>query len=237
MLEHRRPVLCAFKDTAIARHALRARRGSRTPSRRRSWSPTPSTLWASRYHPPGTWSRRRSPSKTWNGPRADGRSANSTLPPSWSAVQASSPELLEGQPIPGLLELAASRGARLIVTGTAARVGLDRILKGSVTGELAAHAPCPVIAVPRAAALEEPGPVLAGYDGSEHGLRAARHAAALAAQLNRELVVVQVDKRGDEVARSRPRARRRVVRRRLGRAAQRTRSAASPRGQRRTRNR
>jgi nucleotide-binding universal stress UspA family protein len=147
------------------------------------------------------------------------------------------PELLEGQPIPGLLELAASRGARLFVTGTAARVGLDRILKGSVTGELAAHAPCPVIAVPRAAALEEPGPVLAGYDGSEHGLRAARHAAALAAQLNRELVVVQVDKRGDEVARPRPRARRRVVRRRLGRAAQRTRSAASPRGQRRTRNR
>ena len=87
------------------------------------------------------------------------------------------------------------------MTGTAARVGLDRILIGSVTSELAAHSPCPVIAVPRAAALEEPGPVLAGYDGSDHGLRAARHAAALAAQLKRDLVLVHVAKRGDEVLR------------------------------------
>jgi nucleotide-binding universal stress UspA family protein len=78
-------------------------------------------------------------------------------------------------------------------------VGLDRILIGSVTSELAAHSPCPVVAVPRAAALEEPGPVLAGYDGSEHALRAARHAAALAAQLKRDLVLVHVAKRGDEV--------------------------------------
>jgi len=43
--------------------------------------------------------------------------------------------------------------------------------------------------------------VLAGYDGSEHGLRAARHAAALAAQLGRDLVLVHVAKRGDEVVR------------------------------------
>lgn len=110
-------------------------------------------------------------------------------------------ELLEDQPVAGLLELAADRSARLLVTGTAARVGLDRILIGSVTADLAAKSPCPVITVPRAAALEEPGPVLAGYDGSDHGLRAARHAAALAAQLCRDLVLVHVAKRGDEVVR------------------------------------
>ena len=112
------------------------------------------------------------------------------------------PELLEGDPIAGLLELAASRGAGLLVTGTAARVGLDRILIGSVTSELGARSPCPVIAVPRAAALEEPGPLLAGHDGSEHGLRAARHAAALAAQLKRDVVLVHVAGRGDETMRS-----------------------------------
>ena len=59
----------------------------------------------------------------------------------------------------------------------------------------------PRVAVPRAAALEEPGPVLAGYDGSDHGLRAARLAAALAAQLKRDLVLVHVAKPGDEVVR------------------------------------
>ena len=50
------------------------------------------------------------------------------------------------------------------------------VLIGSVTSELAARSPCPVIAVPRAAAREEPGPVLAGYDGSDHGLREGRTA-------------------------------------------------------------
>jgi nucleotide-binding universal stress UspA family protein len=59
-----------------------------------------------------------------------------------------------------------------------------------------------VIAVPQAAALEEPGPLLAGYNGSEHGLRAARHAAALAAQLNRDVVLVPAAGRGDKTMRS-----------------------------------
>lgn len=65
----------------------------------------------------------------------------------------------------------------------------------------AANSPCPVIAVPRAAALEEPGPVVVGYDGSEHGLRAARHAAALAAQLERDLEVVEVTTSEDTIER------------------------------------
>jgi nucleotide-binding universal stress UspA family protein len=129
------------------------------------------------------------------------RDARAGTAPAAQRVSGVEPELLEDHPVSGLLKLAANRGARLLVTGTAARVGMERILKGSVTAELAAHASCPVVAVPRAAALEEPGPVLAGYDGSEHGLRAARHAAALAAQLNRELVVVHVATRQDEVVR------------------------------------
>jgi nucleotide-binding universal stress UspA family protein len=95
----------------------------------------------------------------------------------------------EDLPLPGLLELAAARGARLLVAGTAALAGLDRVLIGSVSSELAAAAPCPVVVVPLDAAVGEPGPIVAGYDGSEHSLRAARHAAALAAQLDRDIVL------------------------------------------------
>ena len=76
--------------------------------------------------------------------------------------------------------------------GTAARGGLERLLVGSVSGALAAAAPCPLVAVPRGAALDEPGPVVVGYDGSADSLRAARHAAALAARLRRELVLLHV---------------------------------------------
>jgi nucleotide-binding universal stress UspA family protein len=105
-------------------------------------------------------------------------------------------ELVEGQVVPELLELADELWATLLVAGTAARGGIERLLVGSVSGSLAAAAPCPLVVVPRGAALEEPGPIVAGYDGSDHSLRAARHAAALAARLGRELVLVHVT--GDE---------------------------------------
>jgi nucleotide-binding universal stress UspA family protein len=92
----------------------------------------------------------------------------------------------------------AERAATLLVTGTAARRGLEHLLHGSVSGALAADAPCPVVAVPPEAALREPGPVLVGDDGSEHGGRAVRHAEALAARLERGLVQLHVED-GDPV--------------------------------------
>jgi nucleotide-binding universal stress UspA family protein len=101
-------------------------------------------------------------------------------------------ELVEGQVVPELLELADEHWATLLVAGTAARSGIERLLVGSVSGSLAAAAPCPLVVVPRGAALEEPGPIVVGYDGSDHSLRAARHAAGLAARLGRELVLVHV---------------------------------------------
>jgi nucleotide-binding universal stress UspA family protein len=101
-------------------------------------------------------------------------------------------ELVEGTVVDELLRLATERWALALVAGTAARGGLERVLVGSVAGALAAAAPCPLVAVPRGAALDEAGPVVVGYDGSPHSLRAARHAAALAARLRRELVLVHV---------------------------------------------
>jgi nucleotide-binding universal stress UspA family protein len=98
--------------------------------------------------------------------------------------------LQDARPARGLRRLAAERRAALLVSGTAARGGIDRILMGSVASELAAHAPCPLVAVSRDAALEEPGPLVAGFDGSSHSLRAARHAAGLAARMRRDLVLL-----------------------------------------------
>ena len=88
---------------------------------------------------------------------------------------------------------AVDSGAALLVAGTAARQGLQRLLHGSVSGALAVDAPCPVVVVPPDAVLGEPGPVLVGDDGSEHGRRAVRHAEALAARLERELVSLHVE--------------------------------------------
>lgn len=83
-------------------------------------------------------------------------------------------------------------GAALLVTGTAAREGLEHLLLGSVSGTLAADAPCPVVVVAPDAALHEPGPVLVGDDGSEHGRRAVGHGQALASRIERDLLRVHV---------------------------------------------
>jgi nucleotide-binding universal stress UspA family protein len=81
----------------------------------------------------------------------------------------------------------------VLVSGTAARAGLDHALEGSVAGRLAANAPCPVVTVPPDATIADPGPVLVGDDGSDHARRAVHHAATLADRLGRELVRMEAD--------------------------------------------
>jgi nucleotide-binding universal stress UspA family protein len=103
-----------------------------------------------------------------------------------------------GRPAEVLRRLAADRRVALLVCGTAARRGLEAILEGSVAGSLAATAACPVVTVGTKAAIGEPGPVLAGDDGSEQGRAALRHASALADRLGRELLRTEVED-GDPV--------------------------------------
>jgi nucleotide-binding universal stress UspA family protein len=106
--------------------------------------------------------------------------------------------VLAGSPAVAIRRRASERAATLLVSGTAARRGLEHLLYGSVSGALAADAPCPVVAVAPGDALCEPGPVLVGDDGSEHARRAVRHAAALAARLGRESMRLHVET-GDPV--------------------------------------
>jgi nucleotide-binding universal stress UspA family protein len=96
--------------------------------------------------------------------------------------------LLEGLVVPILHDAAARRRAMLLVSGTAARAGLQHVLQGSVASRLAANAPCPVVMVRADMAIAEGGPVLVGDDGSGHADRAVHHAAALAGRLGRGLV-------------------------------------------------
>ena len=106
--------------------------------------------------------------------------------------------VLTGWPATVIQQRAVDCAATLLVSGTAARRGLQHLLHGSVSGALAADAPCPVVAVAQDDALREPGPVLVGDDGSDHARRAVRHAEVLAARLDRDLVPVRVEK-GDPV--------------------------------------
>jgi nucleotide-binding universal stress UspA family protein len=98
--------------------------------------------------------------------------------------------VLTGPAAAVIREYAVERAAVLLVTGTSARGGLQRLLQGSVSGTLAADSPCPVVVVPPGAALREPGPVMVGDDGSDRARRAVEHAQALADRLGREVVRV-----------------------------------------------
>jgi nucleotide-binding universal stress UspA family protein len=105
-------------------------------------------------------------------------------------------EFAEGRPVEELLRLEREHDAFLVVIGSAARKPLERLMQGSTSAALAAGASCPTVVVTDAAALDLDGPLIAAYDGSDHALQAARHGAALAAALDRDLVLMHVTESG-----------------------------------------
>jgi nucleotide-binding universal stress UspA family protein len=102
------------------------------------------------------------------------------------------PVLAVGDPHAEILRAIAEHDAQLLVIGSSARKPLERMVQGTFSAELAVTAPCPAVVVTDRASPDGAGPLIAGYDGSEHSLRAARHGAALAAALGRELVLMHV---------------------------------------------
>jgi len=54
-----------------------------------------------------------------------------------------------GTPNKNIVEEAATEGVDIIVISTHGRAGIDHVILGSVTEKVVAHAPCPVLVVPR----------------------------------------------------------------------------------------
>jgi nucleotide-binding universal stress UspA family protein len=103
-----------------------------------------------------------------------------------------------GDPARRLAIIAAEKQALLLVVGTHGLGPVADPLVGSVSSRLAADAPCPVLVVPTATQSQR-RPVLwrgqciaCGFDGSDAGWLAARHAALFAARLGGSLRLVSV---------------------------------------------
>ena len=58
-------------------------------------------------------------------------------------------EVIHGHPAQALIEYARTGGFDLLVVGRKGHSALERFLLGSVTLKLAAHAPCPLLIVPK----------------------------------------------------------------------------------------
>lgn len=101
----------------------------------------------------------------------------------------------EGLVAPELLKLIDELKAGLMVIGTRAQHGLDRLLEGSVAEELFRQAPCPVLIVPPAAGEQSGLPirtVLFPTSFSENSLRAAPYAFSLARRHRGRLILLHV---------------------------------------------
>ena len=106
-----------------------------------------------------------------------------------------------GDPARRLAVAAAQQQALLLVVGTHGLGPVADPLVGSVSSRLAADAPCPVLVVPTATPsqlrpeLWRGQCIACGFDGSETGWLAARHAARFAARLGGSLRLVCVGPR------------------------------------------
>jgi hypothetical protein len=79
----------------------------------------------------------------------------------------------------------------MIIMGRRGRKGFRRLVMGSTTAWTIGHAPCSVLVVPRAAAVEFRSIVVA-TDGSKYSLAAASEAIGIAKRNNAKLTVIAV---------------------------------------------
>ncbi|MDO3704279.1 universal stress protein [Micromonospora sp. C28SCA-DRY-2] len=94
---------------------------------------------------------------------------------------------------PGATLVEESKRADLVVVGSRGHGGFAGLLLGSVGGQVAAHAHCPVLVVrPAEQPVRTTGPVLVGVDGSESAELAVGYAADEAARRRTGLVLAHV---------------------------------------------
>ncbi|MFC4563582.1 universal stress protein [Nocardiopsis mangrovi] len=101
-------------------------------------------------------------------------------------------ELAESRPAESLLDAASRPDAAAVVVGSRGLGGLASAFVGSVGVELAAHAPVPVVVLPKKheEAHGVKGRVVVGVDGSEQSKRAVDFAFAQADRVGAELIAV-----------------------------------------------
>ena len=101
----------------------------------------------------------------------------------------------EGQVVSELLRVTAESNADLLVIGTRAHHGLERLLRGSVAEEVFRQASCPVLIVPPNASEQSKIPVrtiLYPTSFSENSLRAASYAFSLARTYRARVILLTV---------------------------------------------
>lgn len=90
---------------------------------------------------------------------------------------------------PGAALLSAAKEADLIVVGSSGAGAISRMILGSVTSEVLASSPCPVVVAP-SKVREATNRVVVGTDGSDHSASAVEWAAAEAKRRGSDLVIV-----------------------------------------------
>lgn len=93
-----------------------------------------------------------------------------------------------GAPAGALLN--GAEGARVLVVGSARKTRAERIVLGTTSMSVVAHAPCAVVLVPEDSETSGDGRVVVGIDGSEHSRLAFRHALEAAAVRSKAVTTV-----------------------------------------------
>lgn len=86
--------------------------------------------------------------------------------------------------------ISATGNARVLVVGSARKSRAERIVLGTTSMSVVAHAPCPVVLVPENASTTGDGRVVVGIDGSEHSKLAFKHALDAAAVRGKQVTTV-----------------------------------------------
>ncbi len=101
-----------------------------------------------------------------------------------------------GEIWPVLSEMITEHGINLVVLGTRGRVGIRKMILGSVAEQVLRQSPCPVLTVGPNASAAEPLPaperVLAATGFAEHSLLAVRYAARFAETIHSSFALLNV---------------------------------------------